>query len=262
MTVLIYDDYKNSHTLLCRSLRRIFGAGRVGFCDHEDILGGRLDQSVSLFVMPGGADLYYTERLDGAGNAAIRGWVESGGTYLGICAGAYYACSAIAWAQTEGTAAICEPRELALLPAIATGPVYDFIEDGDFRKSWQASALLSYDDGDHAQDSLVYYHGGPVFHLDEEHNDVKVLARYASLPDAPAAIIERRIGKGKAILCSPHLELAPADLQAKLYRAHNPSYQWERRVVTQLMPHETSMAELWTHLIKRCVEPCRWQDAA
>lgn len=43
-------------------------------------------------IVAGGADLAYCAQLNGAGNAVIRRYVSSGGAYLGLCAGAYYAC--------------------------------------------------------------------------------------------------------------------------------------------------------------------------
>ncbi|UUZ62721.1 BPL-N domain-containing protein [Polaromonas sp. P1-6] len=62
-----------------------------------------------LFVMPGGADLPFCQALNGAPNERIRRFVEEGGAYLGICAGAYYACREIAFhAGTDG--AICSAR--------------------------------------------------------------------------------------------------------------------------------------------------------
>src|SRR5438094_10662812 len=73
-----------------------------------------------LFVMPGGADLPFCEALSGAPNKRIRRFVEGGGVYLGICAGAYYACREIAFhAGTDG--AICDARELSFVDAVAVG---------------------------------------------------------------------------------------------------------------------------------------------
>jgi glutamine amidotransferase-like uncharacterized protein len=58
--------------------------------------------------------------LNGAPNQRIRQFVEAGGTYLGICAGAYYACREIAFhAGTAG--AICGQRELGFVDAVAVG---------------------------------------------------------------------------------------------------------------------------------------------
>ena len=45
--------------------------------------------------MPGGRDQPYCRELGGAGAGAVRDWVERGGGYLGLCAGAYWACSRV-----------------------------------------------------------------------------------------------------------------------------------------------------------------------
>ena len=140
MKALIYEDYVHNHAILSRRLADYFGAHNVALVDAEAIKNGAL-QGASLLVMPGGADLAYCEKLNGEGNALIRQFVENGGAYLGICAGAYYACNAIEWAM--GThQEIAGPRELAFYPAMASGPVYEFIEEGDIAKCWEGAARL------------------------------------------------------------------------------------------------------------------------
>ena len=52
-------------------------------------------QQPALFVVPGGADTPYHDALTGKGNQIIKKWVNQGTNYLGICAGAYYACSKV-----------------------------------------------------------------------------------------------------------------------------------------------------------------------
>src|SRR6476620_3369467 len=59
---------------------------------HE-IIEGEWVQDAALFVMPGGSDLPYVRKLNGAGNQNIKDYVKNGGSYLGICAGAYYAAA-------------------------------------------------------------------------------------------------------------------------------------------------------------------------
>jgi|GEM_PF-509433 len=258
MNVLIYEDYKHSHVTLYKSLCRHFGADAVGFCDMQDILRGCLDSTVDLFVMPGGADLYYVERLRGEANNEIRTYVENGGTYLGICAGAYYGCAYIEWARNEGDHAICGSRDLAFFPGIATGPVYEFIQDGNFKQSWQAAPRLLYNDGVNRKETCVYYHGGPVFsvqNIEDDDTRIKVLARYMDLPDQPGAIIECRVKKGKAILCSPHLEQAASDLKKQIYRFHNKSYDWEKDVMDNLSSYETSIRYIFSAILDRCLQP-------
>lgn len=250
-TVFIYQDYIHNNGLLHRNLCACFGGEHVRFCDAGDIIRGCLDEDVSLFVMPGGADLYYTEKLDGAGNQAIRSYVEKGGCYLGICAGAYYACAEIEWAKNEGASAICAPRELGFFPGKAVGPVCEFIEENDFSKSWYGAARLFYDEGNTQINTLVPYEAGPVFEGCDDEN-CQIFARYTDLPNQPAAIIECSVGEGKAILCSPHMEKFPRYLQNAIYDHGNNSFDWEKNIVKELEAYENEIEKLWFLLLQQC----------
>ncbi len=88
MKVLIYQDYIHNNYVLFRALQDYFGAEYVvDFVDAHDIIekGILQKESVKALVVPGGADLYYVEKLNGEGNRLIREYVEAGGIYLGIC---------------------------------------------------------------------------------------------------------------------------------------------------------------------------------
>lgn len=53
----------------------------------------------------------------------------------------------------------------------------------------------------------VYWNGGGCFETDgTTPGSVRILARYAELPNSPAAIVASAIGQGMAILTSPHPE--------------------------------------------------------
>lgn len=258
MNVLIYQDYIHNNGALHRALCRTFGADQVGFCDATDIIAGALKSGeAQLFVIPGGADLYYAEKLNGAGNRAIRKWVEDGGCYLGICAGAYYACAAIDWASGQGGDAIAAPRELAFFPGTAVGPVYDFIQDKNFRASWHGTADIIYDDGNGPRlDGKAFYEAGPVFIPNGEDKSVIVLARYSALSGQPAAIVSCSVGKGSAILCGPHPEQDSDSLRRRLYRHANPSYEWNGNVADSAID-----IQLWERLMAHCL-PAQYRRAA
>jgi glutamine amidotransferase-like uncharacterized protein len=74
--------------------------------------------------MPGGRDLPYVKKLQGQGNRNISDFVRNGGSYLGICAGAYYGCSLVQFAQGDSLLEVVGPRELAFFPGISQGPVF------------------------------------------------------------------------------------------------------------------------------------------
>ncbi|EIE27046.1 hypothetical protein COCSUDRAFT_55074 [Coccomyxa subellipsoidea C-169] len=69
------------------------------------------------------SSLPYCHQLNGRGNSLIRGFVEAGGAYLGLCAGAYYACSYVEFALGT-TLEVKGPRELAFFSGTAAGPIY------------------------------------------------------------------------------------------------------------------------------------------
>ncbi len=154
----------------------------------EEIINGALDQRISLFIMPGGRDRPYHAALKGAGNAQIRKFVEEGGTYLGICAGAYYGCQHIEFEKGRSEE-ICEERELSFFSGTAIGPAFG-------RGVFQVKI---------GTDLYGHYHDGCLFAGD--FSEVQILARYLELPGQPPAIIECSVGKGKAILSGVHIEL-------------------------------------------------------
>jgi hypothetical protein len=53
----------------------------------------------------------------------VTGFVNSGGSYLGLCAGAYYACSRVQFEEGSRLQVVGD-RELAVFPGIACGAAY------------------------------------------------------------------------------------------------------------------------------------------
>ncbi len=239
MTVaLVYQDYVHSNGVLLKRLQGTSEISTIRFVDAADIQNGVLQKyNNALFIMPGGADLFYCEKLNGAGNAAIRSFVESGGIYLGLCAGAYYGCAGLNWAEHEEHP-ITGTRELAFINTVATGPVYDLIEDGDFNKSWSGIAHVEMDGTTYP----AYYEGGPVFDTPE------ALGRY-TLPGNPPAIVQQSIGKGLVILSSPHIEYTPAYLEAALYKHRQKSPDYMQGLLSTFKQHWRPELDLWSKII-------------
>lgn len=241
-TALIYQDYIENNGPLLRRMENRFGPDSVRLCDARDIESGILNpENIFMFVIPGGADLYYCEKLNGAGNAAIRRYVEQGGVYFGICAGAYYACDRIEWAGDQPVHAICGTRELGFFNGVAVGPVYEFFEDRNIDKSWDRAVTLRTATG---KTATSLYRAGPVFHPAEE-KSCTILARFAGLHGEPAALIGATIGKGRAILSSCHIEFTP-DLYARsLYRHRNESSKWTDTVSEEFQRGWSDGTDLW-----------------
>lgn len=177
------------------------------FLSLEELLEGSWSRTSSVFIMPGGRDCPYHADLKGAGNAQIRHFVEAGGIYLGICAGAYYGCKKVEF-NKGFPMEVCEERELCFFSGTAVGPAYG---NGTFDYTsclGARAARITTEMGDF----FVYYNGGCKFEGDL--TQCKVLARYADLPGMPAAIIECSVKKGKAILSGVHLENSAASLNS------------------------------------------------
>ena len=246
--IYLYTDYFHNNGVLHRRLVEHFGVDNVGFCDADDILSDLLerdDPKTSIFVMPGGADLYFCERLNGTGNQKIKDFVSNGGRYLGICAGAYYGCASLGFAEDLAGQSISGPRELGFYNGKAIGPIFDYIQDQDFEKSWDGIATIDYQ----GQVLKCLYRGGPFFQGDID--DDMCLARYTDIVDTPPAVIEVPFGQGKAILCGPHLEVRSDEYRKVLYRHRNENHDYEDALVDALKEHDVHIDHVWSDMLKR-----------
>lgn len=241
--ICIYDDGVHNNTYIQAAIESFLPVKtKVCFVSASMILGGCLDHA-RLLIMPGGADLYYCEKLNGTGNEIIRRFVENGGSYLGICAGAYYACRDLNWNNGDITGS----RELEFVQTTATGPVFEWIEDGDVKKSWIRDSALSWN----GEEFPTLYEGGCLF-CDLTDENVTVLARYTELKTDNAAIVETKIGKGRVILSSPHIEKFGKALADTHYKIHSrQSYYREAEVIKRLQQAEEQQKRLFAHIIKR-----------
>ncbi|KZT59971.1 class II aaRS and biotin synthetase [Calocera cornea HHB12733] len=172
--------------------------------------------SCALLVIPGGRDLPYLSAL-AAALPRIRAYVAAGGRFLGICAGAYFASERCAF-ERGSPLQVLGPRDLAFFPGTCEGCTYPGFayesEDG----ARAISITLDLPGwGPHAEGlekdvKGVYYNGGGHFLPSSpsvlQSGLVTVLARYADPPEQgkDIAAVLCRVGKGLALLTSPHVE--------------------------------------------------------
>lgn len=172
----------------------------------EDLLVSSWTDDAALFIMPGGRDLPYVKRLKGAGNSIIKKFIYEGGSYLGICAGAYYGSSYVEF-DKDGALEVTGDRELAFFPGKAIGPLlapFDYYSSSGVRA---ASIIKTC-----CQDTLpihLFFNGGSYFEGANLHSTVEVLATYGDVPGNFAAIVEIGVGLGKAMLSGVHFEYDP-----------------------------------------------------
>jgi biotin--protein ligase len=157
-----------------------------------------------LFVMPGGRDLPYVEALNGRGVQIIHDYVSSGGKFLGICAGAYFASSYVEF-DKGGDLEVLGERALKFFPGKAIGPAFF-----PFKYNSEAGAKvlpLSYNSTFEQFSAYSFYNGGCFFEPSPS-SQYRVLATYE---DGRAAIVTCSVLQGTALLSGVHFELPLRD---------------------------------------------------
>lgn len=212
----------------------------VDIVGAHDIIAGALTENIDLFVMPGGADEPYAELLGDKGACIISDYVQGGGAYYGICAGAYYACDRFEFNKGLSSE-ICRERPLKFFKGKAVGSLLDFAPAYDLTLDSAAVTRVSLlNDGDgakHESEYSSYYHGGPVFVDLEDDRDIEVLGYYTDLPaNQNAALLYKPFGKGRVVLCSFHPEVSAEDFETRLQNENNPQdYHHILNDLTQLV---------------------------
>jgi glutamine amidotransferase-like uncharacterized protein len=176
----------------------------------EAVLEGAWTQDAVLFVLPGGADIPYHEALNPHGNRIINQYVDKGGSFLGICAGAYYSGKAVEFARGTELEVLAE-RSLGFFPDVVAGPilkhyVYDSHEGA-------VAARIKRADNHHVL--RVYYNGGGHFVNAESYPKVTVLAHYEDTAEPKkAATVHISHGDGNVVLSGAHWEYCPGRLDS------------------------------------------------
>ena len=207
--------------------------------------------------MPGGADLPYCKTLNGAGVQRLRSFVQGGGAYLGLCAGAYFAASRCEF-ETGTPLEVVGPREVALFPGTAHGSASPgFAYDSDVSAVAARVLFASNPACPERLDDLAvcYLNGGCVFlpHAVAPPG-VDVLARYAagSPGDGGVAAVRCHAGEGLAVLCGPHPEMAPKFLQSQAAGSTA-----EQLLRAELTAGDGSRIRLWRSLLQNAGMPLR-----
>ena len=183
-----------------KNVRQTLSNSSVIAIDKRFFLSPNWEEKLDLIVIPGGRDVPYHQNLKGEANRRIRSFVEKGGSYLGICAGAYYGASFVAFDEGNELE-VSEERELAFFPGRAVGPAY---AEPRFCYQTQKGARIAHLKWKE-KDCHIFFNGGCYF--DGKHPDVEVLATYADLEDEPSAIVSCKVKLGRAVLCGVHPEL-------------------------------------------------------
>lgn len=209
---------------------RSFQSWDAQFLTERSFFESDWDSVASLFVLPGGRDVPYHATFKGKGNEKIRAFVEKGGIFLGMCAGAYYAATFVEFDKGYPSE-ICEARELGFFQGKTVGPLFNtspYIYDCE-ELTRNAKILTS-----EGKVISTYYNGGCTF-IPSKDSDYQVLASYDNLPGKPPAVISCKVGKGKAILSGVHLEIHSSYFKPEdpMFAALRPSDEARKKFLAQ-----------------------------
>src|SRR3972149_10151700 len=177
--VIYVDEGVAGNTLrhLVKSVLKEVGDDRylLKRMDAHAIKSQDWEEETALFVIPGGRDLIFHEKLGPEGAARIRSYVENGGNYLGICAGAYFGAAEIEF-ERGGLLEVCGKRHLAFYPGMAKGSVYGVNKYRADSQHGAEAALINWKNATH---TYSYFNGGCSFVNPSQHPSVKVLGLYS-----------------------------------------------------------------------------------
>lgn len=205
----------------------------------KEVCAGQWRLDAALFVLPGGADVPYVKDLTPNGNEQIQAYVHAGGSFLGICAGSYYASSFVEFAKGTDLEVVGS-RELALFKGSVIGP---YLRQYDYKtNSGACSANISLEE----YDLQVFYQGGGYFEIQNE-TEIEVIAWYkVEHKRTKPAIIGLSYGAGRVVLSGVHPEYDPELLDKKdAYLAP---------IASKLKGFETKRMQLMKHLLQRLLQ--------
>ncbi|KAG8732500.1 biotin holocarboxylase synthetase [Ceratobasidium sp. 423] len=166
LDVLVYQGPGVSETSLYHTLATLNTILKPNYTvravDAELLRAEPWGPSCALLAIPGGRDLPYVEHLAKA-IPKIKDFVEKGGAYLGICAGAYFASARVEW-EVGTPLQVVGDRALKFFPGTSRGCAYPGFE----YESEAGAQLLDITATVHGEDSEqtfegIYYNGGGVF---------------------------------------------------------------------------------------------------
>lgn len=170
-----------------------------------DIRNGKLAE-YDVLVHPGGSGSKQSKGLEEAGLDRVRAFVEAGGGYVGICAGAYLASSNYSWSLNILDAEVIDSAHWARGHG-----------DVQIRLTEEGKRLFECDE----LETILYYQGpllGPAG--DDDVPDYQLLATFETeiakngapegVMKGTTAIASGTFGKGRVLCFSPHPEKTKA----------------------------------------------------
>jgi len=158
-----------------------------------------LKDSFNAIFFPGGDADYFNSVINTSGAQNIRTLVLEGGGYIGMCAGADYACDKLEW---EG---VVYDYPLNFFMGKAIGPIDELAVWPKYSMATLTMNLENQINKFEPDHEDMLYWGGTVFEVPQG-LEVGIVGTFAGYNDKPA-IINFEYGEGRVLLISPHPEI-------------------------------------------------------
>lgn len=254
--VLVFAEPGADYRTLCDRLRETFARAAapvevVPVTSAQMRIPGMMDGKNTIgFFLPGASDANYDHKLGPDNIERLRRFVENGGRFMGICAGAYYACESIEWFKWEPARFKTKTPRIDFFNYRAHGPIRALLDgqtDLGSALSHTAVAEIEFEENGRKQSARIMYWGGPELSGESEGH---VIARFNGLAGNPPAIVARNIGKGRAIISAVHPEIRGEDFAMAIY-GQDPVHERARHIAHAVANDEGKRDRLWRGLMRR-----------
>ncbi len=165
----------------------------------QDINTIVLKDFYSAIYFPGGDADYYNADINSTGILHIQDLVADNGAYIGMCAGAEFACDKLIW---QG---FIIDYPLDLFQGVAIGPIDELAVWPDYTMATLSMNLEDEINQFEPENEDMLYWGGTFFSPYPSTN-IDTIATFDGFYNKPA-IIKFNYGNGRVLLISPHPEI-------------------------------------------------------
>jgi len=154
----------------------------------------------SILCIPGGNMYQYVQDISSRGMENIKNFIGNGGSYIGICAGAYFASEKVVWRGNQ-----LPMRPLGVFPSTAEGPINEIAPYPNYTMCKVNIVDSAHPITQSEPDSAwMLYYWGPVLIPNKDAN-ITILGRY-DRGNQPT-MLAFDYGLGRAFLIGTHSEI-------------------------------------------------------